>query len=178
MIYLITNFIVAGSKGIGKSFLINKILKCFNIEYSGFKTLPYKINGVIKGHYFHSLVNVLAVENDLPFTLRHEKNNCIAIRETFDILGIPYLKESLSNNSKIVILDEIGTCETNNLDYLQQIVNIFDSNKVVLIALKKVDAKHILKLKTRSDCFVLDLDSIPIKTAIKIIKPKLMEVLK
>ena len=175
---MVTNFIVTGSKGIGKSFLINEILKCFHLEYSGFKTLPYKINGVIKGHYFHSLVNVLNVENDLPFTLRHNQSNCITIKEIFDLLGIPCLKESLYNNSKIVVLDEVGTCEANNLDYLQQIVNIFDSNKVVLTALKKVDAKHLLNLKARSDCFVLDLDSIPIKTAIKIIKPKLMEVLK
>ena len=118
------------------------------------------------------------MENDLPFTLRHKKNNCITIRETFDILGIPCLKESLYDNSKIVVLDEIGTCETNNIEYLQQIVNIFDSNKVVLIALKKVDAKHILKLKARSDSFILDLDIVPIKIAIEIIKPKLLEVLK
>ncbi|WP_352400679.1 nucleoside-triphosphatase [Anaerotignum sp.] len=164
---MITNFLITGKKGVGKSFLAKKVLDNLKESYVGYQTLPYYINNKIRGHYFHSLIDLAEIENDLPFTIRHKKDSCIYNKEVFQIIGIPCLTKSLLSSEKIVLLDELGVAELENLDYLNQVEKLFNSNKIVIAILKKVDSYFIINLKKREDIVLIDLDDTTQEVALK-----------
>lgn len=155
---MITNFFITGKKGIGKSFLADRVLHFIEENYVGYKTLPYFIDEKPKGHYFHSLVELDDLENDLPFTIRDKKDSCIYINEVFDIIGIPCLTKSLLSSEKIVLLDEIGVAESENIRYINLVETLLNSEKVVVGTLKKVNASLIQKVRERNDILLIDLD--------------------
>lgn len=155
---MITNFLITGKKGIGKSFLAQRVIDYFQEDYVGYKTLPYLINEKPKGHYFHSLIELDDMENDLPFTIRNKKDGCIYIREVFDTIGIPCLTKSLHSSEKIVLLDEIGVAESCNILYINMVEALLNSDKIVVGILKKVNSSLINRIKDRQDILLVDLD--------------------
>ncbi len=164
---MITNYLITGRKGIGKSFLAQRVLKALQEDYVGYQTLPYYINEEIRGHYFHSLIPLEEIENDLPFTIRHKKNSCIYNKEVFDIIGIPCLTKSLLSSKKIVLLDELGVAESENWNYINRVEELLNSSKIVIAILKKVDSAFISKIKNRTDITLIDLDDTAQEIAFK-----------
>ncbi len=136
-------------------------------DYVGYQTLPYYINEEIRGHYFHSLIPLEEIENDLPFTIRHKKNSCIYNKEVFDIIGIPCLTKSLLSSKKIVLLDELGVAESENWNYINRVEELLNSSKIVIAILKKVDSAFISKIKNRTDITLIDLDDTAQEIAFK-----------
>lgn len=170
---MITNFLITGRKGIGKSFLAQRVIDYLQEDYVGYKTLPYFINNQPKGHYFHSLVDLNEIENDLPFTIRHKKDSCIYNKEVFDIIGIPCLTKSLLSSQKIVLLDEIGIAESKNVQYINMIDKLFNCDKIVVGILKKVDSCFINDIRDREDILLVDLDDVTQEDAFKEIVEKI-----
>ncbi len=149
---MITNFLITGSKKIGKTTLIKKVYNTNKINPIGFITLPILKNNIRRGFYYHSLFNIQP--NDLPIIYDMKTNP-----EVFMTLGVKTLKMVLKSNNNFVILDEIGRIEKSNECYIKLLNEIFDSNKFVLAALKKEDIIYINQIKVRKDVKIIDLDS-------------------
>lgn len=152
-----TNLFITGRKGIGKSFLLRKIIYELNLEVSGFRTLPYFIEDLRKGFYLQGLVELPPYENNMPICIQTSEVSCIPLIETFNTLGIRILNESMNGN-KVILMDELGRLESKASDFVMEVINILNTDRLVIGVLKKEDIEFINNIKRRNDTLVFDLD--------------------
>ena len=146
------NIFITGKRNCGKTTLLESVLDKLNKAYSGFESRPYYENEATKGYCFHSFVDVS--KNDTIFSKGRNGNT-----EVFEILGVECLENSLSDDSKIIIMDEIGRFESNAVKFLSILEKCLDSEKNILGILKKEYLPHIEKIKGRNDVYIFDMDN-------------------
>lgn len=151
---------LTGQKQIGKSTCINEFLEMCKPDVCGYKTLPYFEDGKRKGFYLHSLVTL--DENDVIFSKDKE-----TIEGVFDGFGTKILNAS---NQDLLILDEIGFLERNELKYLDVLINKIETYPNILGVLRKSNITYIETIKAMSDVIILDLDEISYDMALKVIR--------
>lgn len=152
------NILITGKIQCGKSTLINKILNSLIIPYCGYRTIPYYQKEMKAGYYIES-VNL---ENQLKekISVNISLNKCTPIIRGFDIVGVNILKDSIKNRiSKIILLDEIGVLEKCSPNFMEQINNCFNCEKVVIGALKKRDDEFLDTIKSRKDVLIIDIEN-------------------
>ena len=155
----VRNIFLTGKKRSGKSTLINNILKELNINYSGYRTLPYYIKDEGRGFYINGYVD--CVGNYSPISIKVGEEKCIPIIDTFEIIGTSILEKSIEDkNSELILLDEIGRLETKAEAFKAGIIKVLDSRKIVLGVLQKVDNDFLKDIKNREDTLVFDIDDL------------------
>ncbi|MEG0295943.1 MAG: nucleoside-triphosphatase [Clostridium sp.] len=153
----ITNIFITGKKGIGKSYLLGKVIEALGIVPSGYRTLPYFHVQERKGFYMHGLVELDEKENDKIISIQNDAVSCIPVIETFQTLGVKILKKSMESNN-VILLDELGRLERNSKEFLNEIQVILDSDRTVIGVLKKEEIAYIEEIIKRDDTLVFDLD--------------------
>lgn len=160
MIY--KNILLTGERNCGKSTLINKILNEINLEYRGYKTLPYYIDNDEMGYYLRGLFKDKNLKGVISVKIK--ENKVVPIIDTFDFMGTYILRKSIEDkNSNIIILDEIGFLENRSEKFKNEIHNCLSSKKIVLGVLKKKDTEFLNSIKNRKDTLVINIENIPFK---------------
>lgn len=152
----ITNYFLTGQKGVGKSWLLKRLLRESGMEFCGFCTLPYEIGGNRKGFYFHSLAPVKGYENDAPVSVQQELNACIPVPEVFEGLGCACLRQL---PGPLVLMDELGRLEQRAAGFQEAVKEVLDSGRLVLGVLKKEPVPWLETVRNREDIEIFDLDS-------------------
>lgn len=153
------NILLTGESGCGKSTLINKILDTLNINYSGYRTLHYFINGVDRGFYLHGYVETEG--NFSPISVKIGEKRCYAITETFNFVGTEILRKSRKCiNSDIILLDEIGVLENKAENFKREIFKTLDDDKLVLGVIKKKQSDFLEQILDREDSLVIDIEDL------------------
>ncbi len=80
--------------------------------------------------------------------------------ETFELKGVGLLEQAMSN-SRLVVMDEIGTIEANALVFRETVFHMLNSDIPVLGVLKKASHPFLDSIRNRYDVRVLDLDTHP-----------------
>jgi nucleoside-triphosphatase len=155
----IKNVFLTGAIKCGKSTLVNKILEKLNLSYSGYRTLPYFINGLHQGFYIEGYI-----ENEnicKPISVKIEGYKMIPILEAFEIIGVDIVKRSIDSlNSKIILIDEIGFLEKEAYKFKEEIKKCLDSQKFVIGVLRKMEDEFFDYIKDREDTLVIDIENI------------------
>lgn len=156
------NILLTGKRNCGKSTLINKILDHMGGEYTGYRTLPYYINGYMQGYYLRGYIDEIEKRNLYsPISIKVSNDRCIKVTETFDILGSYILKESRKqNNCNIILLDEIGFLEDDSEEFKLEINKCLDSEKFCLGVLKDKDSEFLNSIKLRTDTLIINIEDI------------------
>lgn len=162
---------ISGSKGCGKSYLVNDLINTLGIKVSGFKTLPLIQQGRRIGFYYHSLIDIDG--NDQRFSIQYSDRNEV-IKGVFNDLGCRCLRKSLQKNT-YVIMDEIGYLEHDEQAYLTLLLQIINSAPCIIGVLRKCDISYIKSIRNRSDIIYLDLDHISYEDARKFIIERIGE---
>lgn len=156
------NILLTGKRNCGKSTLINKILDHMGIEYTGYRTLPYYINGYMQGYYLHGYID--EVEKGClysPISIKISNNRCIRVTETFDTLGYLILKHSRKQkHCKLILLDEIGFLEDDSEKFKLEIKKCLDSEKFCLGVLKDKNSEFLNSIKLRTDTLIINIEDI------------------
>lgn len=161
---------ITGTKGSGKSTLVQTIIKECRLETAGFFTLPLYESGKRIGFYFHSIVPV--EHNDQRFSIQQTASNEV-IPGIFDQLGVECLKNSQGN--RYIVMDEIGYLEHDEQHYLHALEQTIQENKNIIGVLRKCDIQYICKIRQRSDILLIDLDRMSFIHACQLIKEKIKE---
>lgn len=139
---------ITGDKGVGKSHLIKTLVKEFHLSICGFQTLPIYKDEKRVGFYFHSLVETY--KNDQMFAISQAKD-CLVIKNVFDTLGVECLNKSKLEKHKVLILDEIGRLEANELAFIKALQDCIEEHPFIIGVLKKCDRNYIQEIKNRKD---------------------------
>lgn len=154
------NLFITGPSGTGKSTLIKDALLQSGLDYSGFCTLPYKIEGHETGYYIHAFSNkITPTQNNKPISVRTGPGQRIPIPQVFDQFGALYLKASLSDRSKIILMDELGILEESAPLFQAAVKTCLDSKMPVVGVLKDCKAAWLDGIKARTDTKTLLLES-------------------
>ena len=161
---------LTGERQIGKSTCIKEALKTCKKGVCGFQTLPLYKEGKRTGFYLHALHEM--DENDIQFSIQHETYNEV-IPNVFNTFGVQLLEKAETFHDRILILDEIGHLEKNDLDYIEKLLEIIDKFPNILGVLKKYEIQYIRRIASREDVIVLDLDTLSYEDAKEFIVKKL-----
>lgn len=160
-----SNLFLTGAKNTGKSTLIQRAVKERGLHPGGFLTLPYEIEGKQRGFYFHSLIALPTVENDVPISVQPDAVSCLPVPETFERLGTACLLGALKAETPLIVMDELGRLERTATEFQRLVMEMFASQKQVLGVLKKEEIPWLQPVYERKDTRILDLDVIDFEKA-------------
>lgn len=150
------NILISGYPGVGKTTLINKIIKRLNCKIGGFYTSEKRENGRRTGFYITNFSGNQMVMADVNSNSPYHVGKYGVNIEAFEKIGIPALKKA-NEYANLIIIDEIGKMEMFSTEFCIMLEKIFDSPKPVLATIKKIDCKLTAKLKARNDVEIYDL---------------------
>lgn len=152
------NLLITGDRNQGKTTLVSKIIKNIKIPYDGFITKPDK-------HYPNGTTYIMEdlITKETAAISRYIDNRIIGYSATFSDLGVRCLNRCLYSSVNLIVMDELGRFEKNNLDFIEKITDLLDSKKTVIAVLKAEPIEYLDKIKARKDCIIYDLNQIDTK---------------
>lgn len=150
------NILISGYPGIGKTTLINKIIKRLDCKIGGFYTSAKCENGKRTGFYITDFSGNQMVMADVNSPSSYRVSKYGVNIEAFEKIGIPALKKA-NESADLIIVDEIGKMEMFSSEFCIMLEKIFDSPKPLLATIKEIDCKLTAKLKSRDDVEIFDL---------------------
>ena len=150
------NILISGYPGVGKTTLINKIIKELNCKIGGFYTSEKCENGKRTGFYITDFNGDQMVMADVNLKSKYRVGKYGVNIKAFEKIGISALKNA-NEYADLIIVDEIGKMEMFSTEFCKMLEKVFDSPKPVLATIKKIDCKLTAKLKSRDDVEIFDL---------------------
>lgn len=144
------HLLITGSRGMGKSTLLHAL---FPQPLPGLTSWAEPGKGVFLRE--NGTGNTCPIGRFDP-TLPGPGNKMVPCPEGFETLGIPAL--SRCAGSPWVSIDEIGYLETTCPEYHCAILHLMEQTRIIAV-LRKQPLPFLLKLQSREDCFLLDLDA-------------------
>jgi len=149
------NILITGYPGVGKTTLINKIVKQLSCSIGGFYTHEMLENGRRTGFYitdYEGNQMVMASEkSSSPYRVSKYGVNI----EVFEKIGIPAMERALQN-ADLIVIDEIGRMEMFSPKFCDMLRRVFDSEKPLLATIKKNDCELTKELKHRDDVKIFE----------------------
>lgn len=160
------HLIITGSIGIGKTTLLNEILK----ELSSVSGIRTWLDIIDEETGMRDIVLSEIGENTVYRVASWNGERMEIIDDFFETTGSLILEEQLVNNSEIFLMDEVGPLEGKSKKFMKLLSKIFETKRVFAIMKKRASALNQI-LETNTDYFLIDLDdfytNIPYETLIK-----------
>lgn len=165
-----THLLITGSRGIGKSTLLNELLSLisqdfpdFPPEFPGFSTRVLVQTRVEIQDRISKKTGIIGTFGgrkapDLPDI----PDGCrmTPCPDGFLQVGIPAIQRAISTSTEAApwaVIDEIGYLETSCRPFLDALLSLFDTRPVIAV-LRKQSLPFLDALRNRPDVFVIDLD--------------------
>lgn len=146
---------LTGSKQVGKSTLLRRLIEAKALNCAGFETRAFMIDGERRGFTLHGRVDMPPFENDCIVCARIGERMSVPVNETFDQNGVSILQRSIASDAPYILMDELGKLERGAEAFCAQVIACLDGEKRVLGVLQKCDSPLIEAIKTRGDVSVI-----------------------
>jgi len=150
------NILITSYPNVGKTTLINKIMKQLNCEVGGFITFEKLRKGKRCGFYIEDFDGNKMTMADVNIKSNYQVSKYKVDLEAFEKIGLPALLKA-KKKADIIIVDEIGTMETFSKKFCRVLVDIFNCKKPLLATIKKKNYPFTTKLKKREDVTLFNL---------------------
>ncbi len=148
-----SNILITGRPGIGKTTLIMKIVRKLPCRVSGFYTREKRESGRRTGFYISDFSGNQTVMADVNFKSSYQVGKYGVNLKAFEKIAIP----AMEKDADLIVVDEIGKMEIFSSKFRKTLEKIFNSSKPVLATIKERDCEFTSKLKARSDVKVFKL---------------------
>ncbi len=155
------NIFLTGEKKIGKTTIINRVLKNFDLKMGGFRTLPDKVYYQQGRHLLQAVDVKSSVTKGVPISGFNADGNLRGLPASFEEQGVEILKEGLSGNYHLLLMDELGIFEEQATSFQQWVFKSLSSSIPVLGVIKAKKSPFLDKLRQREDLrlFGVNLDN-------------------
>ena len=147
--------LITGYPGVGKTTIINKIIKELSCSIGGFYTHEMREKGTRIGFYitdFDGNQMVMASDkSNSPYRVNKYGVNI----DAFEKIGIPAMERAMKN-ADLIVIDEIGRMEMFSPKFCNMLRTVFDSEKPLLATIKKIDCELTKELKQRKDVIIFE----------------------
>ena len=171
-------FIVSGELDSGKTTFIKSLLKLLQVEK--IKTSGVYAEKLFKNGYFkgYNLVNISSIEKAFFLDASKDENHSLPInsfnephvncegnhKSKFEIVtdayekGVIWLKEAKDSVSDLIIIDEIGKWELNDLVWANSLTDLLsNSNKNLLLVVRDTNVEDVIKKWGINDPVIIDI---------------------
>lgn len=145
---------LTGEKKVGKSTIIEKVVKGNNISLVGFKTLPYYEEGRFAGYIMKEvgMTQNFSVENRISIVL--ENGRVFPVIETFEKIGVNIISKAMKK-SKWILMDELGRFETKALNFRRTVLKCLDGDCRVIGVIQEAETDFLDEIRNRKDVILI-----------------------
>jgi nucleoside-triphosphatase len=153
---MLKNIFLTGAPSSGKTTVIKKVIKGLEYPAKGFYTEEERISGKRAGFVMKTLEGETGylAHQDITSDFRIRRYG-VSIRN-IETIAVPSI--NVSNKNTIIILDEIGKMECFSDRFKHAAVKALDSSNVVVGTITLGGDEFIVKLKTRGDMELIDVN--------------------
>ena len=150
------NIFLTGAPSSGKTTVIKKIVRKLEFPARGFYTEEERLDGRRVGFVLKNL------DGKTAYLAHQDVNSEFRIRrygvsiKNIDTIAVPSI--SSSDNSTIIILDEIGKMECFSEDFKTAAIKILDSPNIVIGTITLGGDDFIAAIRNRQDIEILEVD--------------------
>ena len=133
------HIVISGQRGVGKSTLIEKLLREIKMPVRGFFTRSTPRNE--KG--YHSIYIFRPTDRERKMSRTNHIGDCDGRNRTinldvFETVGVEFLREGLrdTTTSSVIAMDELGFMETEARTFCETAMACFDGDRRVLATIK------------------------------------------
>ncbi|MBN1355286.1 NTPase [bacterium] len=146
----ITNVLLTGEPGVGKTTLIHKVLELLHLNAGGFYTQEIKSGKTRKGFQLITLDGRQSVLAHVNKKSSYKVGKYGVDLNVMTDLAVPTLKEALEK-SDLIVIDEIGKMECFSIEFRDIVARALDSGKPVFGSMQNFASPFINAIANRSD---------------------------
>lgn len=154
------NVFLTGQVKIGKSTIVNKVLADLSGPVRGFRTLPYYRKRFKEGFVIREInVSELKPRNSYENYLicrRSEKWKMVPLANTFETKGVAILQKSLESSPTLIVMDELGTLESEAINFQEKVLECLAAKIPVLGVIKDKKNPFLDSIREREDVILLN----------------------
>ncbi len=147
---MITNILITGRPGIGKTTIIRKVAEHFGSAAMGFYTEEIREGGVRKGFAIHTLDGRRGILAHVELSSPYRVGKYHVLVADFEQIAVDPLFRQL-NQAKLVIIDEIGKMELFSNRFVELIFTLLDHPIPLLASITLRPHPLADKIKARPD---------------------------
>jgi len=151
------NILICGPPGVGKTTLIQEILKKLNLKTGGFYTEEIKEKGNRVGFKIISLDNLEGILAHISIKGMKRVGRYGVNIYDLENIGVKSLSRALKNDD-LIIVDEIGKMEIFSDKFKEKVLDCLNSEKFVLATIGIGGDKFIFKIKERNDIIIFQMN--------------------
>ncbi|KPJ49347.1 hypothetical protein AMJ40_05790 [candidate division TA06 bacterium DG_26] len=150
-----SNILITGSPGVGKTTVIQRVLREFKIEAGGFYTQELRIEGRRVGFELCTLEGKKGVlaHTDMRSTFRVGKYGVDPAE--LERLGVEAVSRAIEAGI-LVVIDEIGKMELHSRNFREKVIEALDSSSPVLATIGPQPLPFLQKIKSRHDVALIE----------------------
>jgi nucleoside-triphosphatase len=153
----ITNFLLTGDPGIGKTTIIKDVLMHLNVNAQGFITQEIRSGKTRKGFQLATLDDRQAVLAHVSKKSTYKVSNYGVDIEVMTQLAVPSLIDALQS-ADLIVIDEIGKMECFSKEFRDCVLRCLDSPKPVLGTIQTFSSPFINTVTNRDDAVIIPVD--------------------
>lgn len=153
----ITNFLLTGEPGIGKTTIIMNVLGDIPVKAGGFVTREIRSGKTRKGFQLVTLDGHQAVLAALNKKSTYKVANYGVDIEVMTQYAVPSLQKALES-ADLIVIDEIGKMESFSKEFRDMAIRCLDSPKPVLGSIQTFASPFINLITNRDDVAIITVD--------------------
>lgn len=150
---MITNILLTGKPGIGKTTLILKVID--NLDAGGFYTKEIRESGNRVGFELITLSGQRKVFAHRDFQTKYRVGKYSIDVSVLDDLGVESIRKAISDK-KVIVIDEIGKMELFSEKFRKIVISALDSHCSVLATITKASHPFVERVKSRNDVEIIE----------------------
>lgn len=171
------NIFLTGQVKIGKSTIVNAVLADISVTVKGFRTLPYYKKNIREGFVIRGINDSgLKLRNSMENFLicrRSQEGKMVSLTKNFETMGAFFLQESLESSPALIVMDELGTFESEALNFQEKVLECLTAEVPVLGVIKNKKSPFLDSIREREDVVLLHVYEKNRETLVKTVKEAL-----
>lgn len=172
----VTNIILMGKPGVGKTTLVLKILDLLNREPYGFYTKEIREKGTRVGFELVNLSGERGILSHTNIKSKFRVGKYGVNLDDVERIGVKAIKEGISKGS-LVVIDEIAKMELFSVKFKEVVLAALNSKSPVLATIMACSYPYGDRIKLRKDVEIIEVSYANRNTLPDLIKRKIEELL-
>ena len=169
-----SNVLICGPPGVGKTTLVKKVLENINLKAGGFYTEEIRERSNRVGFKIISLDNQEGILAHISIKGAKRAGRYGVNIYDLENIGVISLGQALRDED-LILIDEIGKMEVFSEEFKEKVLDCLSSNKIVLATISTVGDKFISNIKRRDDIILFKLTKENRNKLIKTISSSILE---